>query len=155
SQTFQVGEQIVRVPGVPVRPSPPIPGRPIPGRPGFRSNPYPNTVDRLQIQKKYASISISFIYDLDDPLQPEPYMLLPLETPQVSQLRVSYDGRRITGLAQNHTSTTCTGIDALNPKNEPVKYSLTEALFQPVRGLDLAHHPQLPISVLAASDTIL
>ena len=51
------------------------------------------------------------MYDLDNPLDPVGYRLLPLVALQCSRLRLSFDGQRLTGLPHNSTLTKYAGLD--------------------------------------------
>ena len=106
------------------------------------------------VRHKYAKIALALVYDLEDPLQPAWHTVTPLVGMQAGNLRISYDGRRLTSLSRDSNVTKYAACDPLTRKLPLTHYELPGRLGQSVQGSDVAHHPLLPISVVAGGGTI-
>lgn len=163
SDSIPIGSEVVRIPGgmqprgmSPVPPMRPNPYTPSPGRPQPRVGPYgpqplpghATTPDRVQVITKSAVISFALLFDLEDEHVPKCLGLFEFKGFQHG-LRLSYDGRRLTGLDETP------GLEArdpLNPKTATTTYDA--GLEGRAANAELSHHPAMPVSIVAVADKL-
>jgi hypothetical protein len=150
--TAHVGDQIV-VTQQPSR-SVPVPrGGQRRGRmPPSRGVPAPSA-PRVGIRQKYANVALMMVYDLETPLKPELHGVAPLNMP-VGQMRLSFDGRRLTTLAQDSRLAKYPARNPLDLNEKQVDFDLTPKASQALQSSDIAYHPLLPIAAVAGSGTV-
>lgn len=131
-----VGSLYVRIPGgVQPRFRTPTPSmRPVPD---FEIRP-----DRTQVITQFANVKIAIVYDLDDERSPQAKTITGFE--EVGRgLRLSFDGRLLTGLGYSNT---VEARDPIDGKAEPITFEA--AITKEDRLVEFLHHPAIPISVI-------
>ncbi len=142
----------------PPRPTPPHPGlqRPGPQRPGSQHPGAPQGGGgiHLGIRHAYADIVVALVYDLSDPLQPAPYSLMPLTNMGPGNLRISYDGRRLSSFQSATQRSKYFACDVLDLKSSPVVYELPGIADRQNLRSDLAFHPLLPLAIVVGGGAV-
>ncbi len=152
SETFTTGASLLHVPDA-GRPAVP---RPIPGQPGIGRAPGNSRQppgDRWELIRRYANVSIAFLYDLSEPMTPEGLAFLPKFTNFARGLRMSHDGRHLLGspLATNGGFSVFDTSKLSDPARE---LHVNRTVASATASTDVVCHPLLPLAAVACDDRI-